>query len=270
MCTLALGTQTIGSIIRPASFCGVIGFKPTYERISRAGVIPLSPSLDHVGFFASDIETAVRASQALLSGFRPWTGGQNPRLGVPDGPYLDCVSTEGRIHFELVCERLGSHYSIQHVSVMPDFQELQSRHSLILAAEAARVHATWFEKYHDLYSPAFAELIRRGQRVTDSQLADALAARERFRSDLVASMNENAVDVWICPSTVGPAPRGLDSTGDPVMNLPWTQAGLPAINLPAGKNEAGLPWGVQFVAGWGRDEALLSWADALIHAMEPV
>ena len=270
MCSLALGTQTIGSIIRPAAFCGVIGFKPTYERIPRAGVIPLSPSLDHVGFFASDMQTAVRASRVLISGFIPWRGHQGPVLGIPDGPYLACASKEGRRHFDRVCERLSPQYSIRHVSVMPDFQEVQSRHSIILAAEAARVHAEWFARYPDLYSAKFAELVRRGQRVVDSELDDALRARERFRSVLISSMNQHEIDLWICPSALGAAPRGLESTGDPVMSLPWTQAGLPAINLPAGKNEDGLPLGVQLVAGWNRDEALLSWADDMLKGLEPV
>ncbi|MGE5072116.1 MAG: amidase family protein, partial [Anaerolineae bacterium] len=118
MCTLALGTQTIGSIIRPAAFCGVIGFKPTYDRIPRAGVIPLSPSLDHVGFFASSIETAIRAAQVLISDFKPWTSDRLPTLSVPDGPYLAYVSAEGRRHFDRVCEMLSSQYSIRSVPVL--------------------------------------------------------------------------------------------------------------------------------------------------------
>jgi Asp-tRNA(Asn)/Glu-tRNA(Gln) amidotransferase A subunit family amidase len=149
-----------------------------------------------------------------------------------------------------------------------DIQEVQARHSLILAAEAARVHAEWFEKYQPLYSPRFADLVLRGQRVTDSQLEDALEAREQFQFSLVGSMQEHEIDLWISPSTVGPAPRGLDSTGDPIMNLPWTQAGLPAINLPAGMTSEGLPLGVQLVAGCSRDEALLSWSEGILKFME--
>ncbi|MCC6567925.1 MAG: amidase, partial [Anaerolineales bacterium] len=105
MCDIALGTQTIGSVIRPAAFCGVVGFKPTYERISRAGVIPLSPTFDHVGVFAKDVETVGRVASVLVEnwrigelGDRDWrleTGDSKPVLGIPEGKYLNCASEEG-------------------------------------------------------------------------------------------------------------------------------------------------------------------------------
>ena len=139
LCQLALGTQTIGSIIRPASFCGVIGVKPTYERISRAGVIPLSPSLDHVGFFASDIETAIHAAHVLYKDWNePTQPLRKPRLGIPAGPYLQSTSEEGMDHFEDVCHVLkNAGYEMQLIEVMSDFTEIRSRHDVIMSAEAA-------------------------------------------------------------------------------------------------------------------------------------
>ena len=128
------------------------------------------------------------------------------------------------------------------------------------AAEAARVHAEWFSRYGDSYHAKTADLIRRGQPVSDAELSQALAGREKLRRELTALMDEHSLDLWVSPAAPGPAPKGLDSTGDPVMNLPWTHSGLPTVCLPAGKCGAGLPMGLQIAARWYVDEALLAWA----------
>ncbi|HEY2981270.1 MAG TPA: amidase [Anaerolineales bacterium] len=262
MSALALGTQTIGSIIRPAAFCGVFGLKPTYDRISKAGVIPLSPSLDHVGFFAPDVFTALRVAPVI---YNEWDGAiparTKPILGIPEGPYLDAASDDARACFATNCRVLSdAGYELRHIPAMPDSAEIRARHDLIMSAEAARVHAGWFAKYAELYAPKTAQLIRRGQAISDAQLAQASAQRDAWRDEISALMESNSIDLWIAPSTIGPAPRGLESTGDPIMNLPWTQAGFPAVNLPAGKSQGGLPLGLQVIGGWSRDEALLHWA----------
>ncbi len=274
-CHLALGTQTIGSIIRPASFCGVVGFKPSYDRISRQGVIPLAPSLDHVGFFTPDVATAQQVAAALIGDWSPAASasegsrveGRKPVLGIPAGPYLQSASEEGRVHFEKNCELLGTKYEIHSIPVMPDFQEIRARHDVILSAEAAQVHRAWFEKYENLYSAKFVELIRRGKSITEIQLQAALDARDKFRAELIQAMSDHDIDLWICPSTMGPAPKGLDGTGDPVMNLPWTQAGLPAINIPAGRNQEDLPMGLQLIGNWYKDEQLLAGAKEIEKAV---
>ena len=263
-CQLALGTQTIGSIVRPAAFCGVVGFKPTYDRISREGVIPLSPSLDHIGFFTPDVETAKHAGSVLIGDWRLETTDRKPALGIPEGPYLASASDYALARFNAICDSLTqAGYELRRVPVMDDFQELRNRHDVIMSAEAAEVHADWFKQHQDLYSPKFIELIKRGQAVTSPQLKDAFGARDAFRDQMTQTMNDNNVDLWICPPTVGPAPQGLDSTGDPVMCLPWTQIGFPAMNLPAGKNDEGLPMGFQIVGQWNSDEAVLRWASDL-------
>ena len=264
LCHLALGTQTIGSIIRPAAFCGVVGFKPTYDRISREGVIPLSPSLDHIGFFTADIDTARRVASVLIDSWKQERPERKPTLGVPDGPYLASASDQALAWFNTICDSLAqAGYELRRVTIMSDFQEIRSRHDVIMSAEAAQVHANWFDKYADLYSAKFTELIKRGQSITDSQLQDAFAARDAFRDLITQTMVENSIDLWISPPTIGPAPKGLESTGDPVMNLPWTQIGFPALNLPSGKTEDGLPMGFQLVGKWNTDEALLWWAEEL-------
>src|SRR4030095_14119302 len=105
-CHLALGTQTIGSIIRPAAFCGVVGFKPTHDRISREGVIPLSPSLDHIGFFTPDVETAKHAASVLIGDWRLDATDRKPTLGIPEGPYLGSASNYALARFNTICDSL--------------------------------------------------------------------------------------------------------------------------------------------------------------------
>ncbi len=261
LCHLALGTQTIGSILRPAAFCGVVGFKPTYDRISREGVIPLSPSLDHVGFFVPDVTSTIDAARVLVKDWVDLDAPGRPTLGIPDGPYLASASDYARACFDKICQSLSdAGYELRRVRIMDDFQEIRDRHDAILSAEAAHVHADWFKQYGNLYSSKFTELIQRGQTVTDSRLQDAFTACGVFRDQITQIMHDNKIDLWICPPAVDAAPKGLESTGDPVMCLPWTQIGFPAINLPAEKNSEGLPMGLQLVSAWNADESLLSWA----------
>ncbi|HEX4962639.1 MAG TPA: amidase [Thermoanaerobaculia bacterium] len=268
LCPLALGTQTIGSVIRPAAFCGAVGFKPSYERISREGIIPLASSLDHVGFFTPNVAGAARAAAVLCRDWRSVKVGGRPRLGVPEGPYLERASGEGLVHFRQVCHRLAeAGYEVVPVPALQDFGEIVERHYRIVSAEAARVHRDWFARFGDLYAPKTVDLIRRGQVVTDDELAAALDGREELRDVLTGLMNDHGLDLWISPPALGAAPRGLDSTGDPVMNVPWSQAGMPAVCLPAGRNAAGLPLGLQVAARWWADEALLAWAAGLEDAL---
>jgi len=263
-CHLALGTQTIGSIIRPAAFCGVVGFKPTYDRISRTGVIPLSPSLDHIGFFTPDVEMAKHAASVLINDWKLETMDRKPTLGIPEGPYLASASDYALACFNAICDSLTqAGYELRRVPVMDDFQEIRNRQDVIMSAEVAEVHAEWFKQYQDLYSPKFTELIKRGQAVTRPQLKDAFTARDAFRDQMTKTMDDNHIDLWICPPAVSPAPKGLNATGDPVMCLPWTQIGFPAMNLPAGKNEDGLPMGFQIVGKWNSDEEIFRWASDL-------
>jgi Asp-tRNA(Asn)/Glu-tRNA(Gln) amidotransferase A subunit family amidase len=240
----------------------VVGFKPSYERASRAGVIPLAPSLDHVGAFAGTIAGAALAASVLIPDWRrEITHPLKPVLAIPEGPYLERAGDEMLAHFKEVVHRLReANYLVKSVPVMADFTALRERHILITAGEAARGHAAWFPKHRDRYHPKTIELLERGQGISDEALAEALKSRENLRDELMRVMNEQRIDIWISPAAPGPAPEGLDSTGDPVMNLPWTHAGLPALNLPSGKNAAGLPLGLQLVGRWRGDEHLLAWA----------
>jgi len=261
LCPLALGTQTIGSINRPAAFCGVVGYKPSYDRIARAGVIPLATSLDHVGIFTTDVAGAELAGSLLCQRWQHVVASGRPVLGIPDGPYLERAWEEGFTHFQETCERLtAAGFELRRVPAMADFNDVYERHNRLVAAEAAAFHAAWFGEYAPLYHPKTVDLIERGRRVSGEQVEAARKGRRQLRGELTELMNRHGLDLWLSPAAPGSAPKGLDSTGDPVMNLPWTHSGLPTLTLPAGFNAAGLPLGLQLAARWYADEAMLAWA----------
>lgn len=264
---LTFGTQTIGSINRPAAFCGVVGYKPTYDRISRAGVIPLSPSVDHIGLFTGDVAGCELAASLLCAQWQP-AAPSRPTLGIPTGAYLERTSPAGLAHFRASCSKLAeAGFTLKSVPVMADFDDIYTRHNVIVAADAAQVHAAWFAAYGELYHERTADLIQRGQGITAVSLQTALAGREQLRHELAAAAAAHAIDLWLCPPALGAAPAGLGSTGDPVMNLPWTHAGLPTLTIPAGVDEQGLPLGVQLAAGWQQDEQLFGWGKQVEAAL---
>ena len=272
LCELALGTQTIGSVIRPAAFCGIVGYKPTYNRIPTAGLIFFSPSAYHVGLFTQDVEGMRLAARVVCTGWdtakEEKASQRRPVLGVPEGPYLEQAEPEGLSAFDRqvrALERAG--YDVRRVPALTDIETINRWHRRMIAAEFAQVHAAWFAQYGHLYRPRTAELIREGQQVTAAALAESRAGQTRYREALHELMDREGIDVWICPAAPGPAPRGLGSTGNPIMNLPWTYMGLPAVTVPAGRATNGLPLGLQCVARWNEDEALLVWAEDIARVL---
>ncbi len=261
LCLLALGTQTNGSTIRPAAFCGIVGFKPTYGRIPVNGLIFSSPSLDTVGFFTQDSAGVALVAPVLC---RDWQNREThglPVLGVPDGPYLEQANAEALAVFETQLSQLErAGYTVRHVPAMPDIAAIIERHNLLVAAEMARGHRDWFAQYEPLYRPLTAQAIRKGQRVSEEELAAYRAGRAALRSQLAALMAESGIDLWVCPAAPGAAPAGLHTTGNSNMNVPWTHAGMPAITLPVGRAASDLPLGLQLVGAAMADEELVSWA----------
>ena len=269
LCPIATGTQTIGSVNRPAAFCGIVGFKPTYDRVPRDGVIPLSPSLDHVGLFSQDAQSMRLAATVLCSDWREVTTLKQPVLGVIQGPYMEHASAEGLEQFWNVCGHLeGAGFRLRHVKALSHMNELVKRHFLILAAEAAQVHAYWFAKFEDRYHERTTHLIQQGKQKSIEEVTVALKSRQELRSHLSQLMTEEGIDLWISPAAPGVAPKGLHSTGDPVMNLPWTHCGFPSLTLPSGTNDQGLPYGLQLAGNWNGDEQLLFWSTQIETALK--
>lgn len=265
----ALGTQTIGSVIRPAAFCGVLGFKPSYGRISAEGMIPNAPTFDTIGFLAAEPDRLRRLAAATCTGWTP-VGDPAlptlPTLAVPVGPYLDQAEPEARAAFDRQLDTLrAAGYRVRELAVLGDIAETNRRNAVINLYELARSHDAWFDRYAERYRPQTAAGIREGRMIAPDDHARALRDRERFATRLAGLLGE--VDAFVAPSATGPAPRGLETTGSPLMNLPWTQARLPVLGVPAGRSSTGLPLGLQFAAAPGRDEHLLAWADGLRSAL---
>jgi Asp-tRNA(Asn)/Glu-tRNA(Gln) amidotransferase A subunit family amidase len=267
LCPLALGSQTIGSVVRPAAFCGIVGLKPTYGRIPIEGVLPVAPSVDHVGFFTQDVAGARLGASVLYDHWVSVDSTEKPTLGVPEGPYLEQADDAAREAFrEQVSQLEQAGYEVRQVDLLDDIVKINHRHNRLVAAETALSHSEWFAAYEDRYAEATADLIREGHDVGVKELCEARVGRGELRERVEAAMQEENIDCWICPGAPGPAPEGIEDTGDPVMNLPWTHSGMPALSVPAGEID-GLPLGLQCVAGYGDDERLLSWATGIADAL---
>lgn len=265
-CALALGTQTIGSVTRPAAFCGIVGFKPTLDRLPTQGLVYFSRTIDHVGLFTQDVAGMALAASVLC---RDWRGdfvrGVLPVLGVPVGPYLDQAEPEALAAFEkqvVLLEETGC--QVKRIPVLADIKALNHLHRQMVFAEFAREHAEIYAQHAGLYRPRTAEIIEIGRKVSEEELAAARANCTTLRAQLEAQMVEARIDLWVCPAACGPAPAGIHATGDPNMSLPWTHCGMPVVNLPAGYSDNRLPLSLQFIAPFGADEALLSWAQVLV------
>lgn len=260
MTPLAVGTQTGGSVIRPAAYCGVVGFKPSYDRIPRDGVIPRSPSIDHVGLFTQGVAGMRLAASVSCDAWEPVAGDNRPTLGVPEGLYLDAASEEALDAFEEQVESLdGAGYDVRRVETFENLESINERFLAVTRAEVARVHDEPFEAYEPFYRVPLADRIRDGRTVTDEALAEGRRGRSETRDDVHASMDAEGIDCWIAPATPGPAPEGITSIGPSDMNRVWTYAGLPTVTVPAG-TIGGLPIGLQAVGRFGADERVLAWA----------
>ena len=257
-CPLTLGTQTIGSISRPASFCGIIGFKPSFGRISTDGVIPFSRSADHIGFFTQDLKGSNIVASILCDNWNTdlLEIDRKPILGIPEGKYLQQASLEIITAFYNTVKKLEIEgFTIKSIPALNNINEINEKHKLMNAAEFAKVHKIWFNNYKNKYHQASIDLIEKGRSIQIEVLNNAIKGRILFREELEQLQNVNEIDLWISPSAVTTAPQGIDSTGDPAMNLPWTYAGVPTISIPFGLSGK-LPFGIQFTGNFNEDETL--------------
>jgi Asp-tRNA(Asn)/Glu-tRNA(Gln) amidotransferase A subunit family amidase len=264
---LALGTQTIASVMRPAAYCGVAGYVPTFGRIPAGGLLAVSRTLDRVGLFAADVPSLTLAASTLVRRWRVAGGPRRPALGVAEGPFLDHAEPAARELFERQVEALAAAgYRVRRVRLFEDAEAVTGSLRRLVNGELAREHAELFERHRDRYRPQTAAGIRAGLLLDERQLlADRRAALER-RRQVEARRRSAAVDVWLSPAACGPAPAGIASSGSPWLSVPWSYVGLPAVALPAG-TVGDLPVGLQLVAGWEADEQLLSWCAGISRAV---
>ncbi|MFE2379116.1 amidase [Streptomyces sp. NPDC059398] len=284
MVPLAVGSQTVGSMIRPAAYCGVAAFKPTYGRIPVDGVLANAPSFDTLGLFAADVAGLLPAAAAVCDNWRPYepaarspyeptahTAAAGPRaalpvLAVPEGPYLECAEPEALDVFATRVERLrAAGFTVRRIPVMADFAQVRAQLFTMNRYEVARTHTEWFAEYGALYRPETVRAIQEGLAITEVDYARAQRERVAFRDRMASAMT--GTDLWITPSATGPAPLGLTTTGSSVMCLPWSNAGLPSLTIPAGHAGNGLPLGLQCVGAAGADERVLAWGTMIETAI---
>lgn len=248
MIPLALGTQTLGSVLRPASYCGVTGFKPTHGRFSLEGVLSMSPSLDTLGFFTHTPHDMLRLWEALG---QPAGAAENLAFGVPEPlPELEPAMAEA---FRSAVESLrGRGLPIRGLPITDMLERLAQETRVVMFYEGARSHESRYRQYGAQLLD-LADLVREGLDIPEARYREAVMyiAESRQR---IAERYE-ITPVILAPAATGPAPRGLASTGDPRMNSPWTALGVPAISIPL--PVSGLPLGLQLTADCGQDARVL-------------
>jgi aspartyl-tRNA(Asn)/glutamyl-tRNA(Gln) amidotransferase subunit A len=259
MVPAALGTQTAGSVLRPASFCGVVGFKPSAGRYSLEGIFPLAWTLDHPGTFTRSVVDA-RLFFSVLDEFgerrRRTPRDRAPRLGFLRGRFIDQADAGALDQVESAAGRLAAAGAVViEVSLPDDFDLAVEVHHVIMATEAAAYHAANHLRQPDAYRPVLRTLIETGSLVPAGVYLQAQQLRKEVK-EAIAALFQN-VDCLAMPSALGTAPEGLESTGNPVFNAPWSLVGVPSLSIPCGLSAAGLPYGLQLIGRFGADLALL-------------
>ena len=273
MVSLSVGTQTNGSIIRPAAYCGVYGYKPSFGRISRHGVLEQSPPLDTIGVFARDLADLALIADVLMrfdAQDKAMTTVAPPCIAsvmaqeVPLEPHfafirtpvweqVDQATKDGlRELIEVINETRAK--TIDIVDMPASFAELHEDHRKVMEGDLARSFADEYQRGKAQLSNVLREMIERGQQVSDADYQESLARMQDYNAYLDEVFED--YDAILTPATPGPAPAGIEATGNPVMNTIWTFCGTPAINLPILQSPDGLPIGAQ-VVGERNDDARL-------------
>ncbi len=280
MVPLAIGTQTNGSVIRPASFCGVYGFKPSAGLIGRTGVLTQSPPLDAVGVFGRTLDDVALLAEALC-GDDPQDPATRTRAAPPmvriaasepplppslawvATPFWERVAPDAQAAFGELIDLLGDR--IAPFALPASAADAVGWHRTVMEADLAGSFAVEFKTGRDRLSDSLCAQIERGRAVTAVAYRSALARVPILKAGL-APLFEH-FDAIVTPAALGTAPAGLEATGDPVMCTLWTFLGLPAINLPLLHGENGLPIGVQLVGSHGDDARLLRTARWLVQTV---
>src|SRR5262245_52688656 len=271
MVPLALGSQTGGSTIRPAAYCGVYGFKPTHGLIPRPGMFMLSRTLDHVGLFARTIDDLALLA-TTLAGYDERDPDTRPRARLPfvevaaeepplppmfafmKTPHWERVDEEAKAAFTELVAHLGDR--VEEVELMPSAVAAWDWHQTIMDAEiAVNLESEW-EHGRDRLSQSLRGRIEHGRQVSALEYQHALA-RARALPESFLELFQQRYDAILTPAALGPAPKGLESTGDPVFCALWTLCGMPAVSLPLMQAGNGLPIGVQIVGPRAGDARLL-------------
>ena len=246
---LSLGSQTGGSTNRPGAFCGIVALKATKDRVPADGCVMISNTLDHVGLYANTVASMELVASVILNGWERGAGTSNIDdgdvvIGVPAGPYLDKTEDAALLEFEASIKRLESTGAqVKRVPLIENIDDLSQAHLDVMRYEAAvenpGVHgngpdgAGWWDCYQGLYRARTADLITKGLNTTRDNYEAGLSAREALQTHLREVTAAHGIDYWITPGATGPAPMGLTSTGDHILQMPWTFAGWPSLSVRA-------------------------------------
>ena len=247
MCQVAFGSQTGGSVIRPASYCGVVGVKPTYDLLSRRNVFPLSWSLDHIGYMTRTVEDAHIMLGALTGEDKQYSEREEPpRIGILSGYFKENATESVWTGFERAVGQLwGDGAESVDVQLPESFKLLPDVHRVVMAVETAAAHEDIFKTRRDEYRDYMQGFISSGLLVP----ATSYLRAQRIRGDIIRDMGKliREFDCVVCPSSVDTAPEGLEWTGSPAFNAPWSLTGLPSITVPSGLAENKMPLGLQLI-----------------------
>jgi aspartyl-tRNA(Asn)/glutamyl-tRNA(Gln) amidotransferase subunit A len=279
MCPAAIGSQTGGSTIRPAAYCGVVGFKPTFGRVSAFGMIPLAYSTDHPGIIAREVNDLALMLQAL-AGYDPRDHTSvmmpaadylkeieapvmQPSIAVMTGDFMDKATDEIRANVTEAANRFArAGARVEQIAPPPSFGELGKAFWTILTTEPAAYHQEALEQRPGTFDPKTLEFLKKGLETPAVKYLHSLEVQRGFRREAAAILQH--YDALLVPSTNFTAPAGLESTGDPVFNNPWSMSGNPVVGLPSGLSSQGLPMAVQLVGAAfaeGRLLALARWCE---------
>ena len=273
MCAAALGSQTGGSVCRPASYNGVVGLKPTYGRLSRYGVVPVSWSLDTMGIMVRTVEDAAILLGAMAghdpndvaSSTQPVleyqaavkNASSPPRIGLLRQFFLERCDDEVRSHTEEVTQRLVSAGArVDEVKLPASFAACHAAHRVVMAVECAAFHEEMFRGNAHQYAPKLRSFIEGGMLMPGVRYLQAQRMRRAFRREMESLVAGG--DILLTPTTPSPAPKDLTTTGDPLFQSPWTSCGLPTVTIPSGLSASGLPLGVQLIGAPFREDLLLA------------
>ncbi len=282
MCPAALGSQTVGSTLRPAAYNGIVGLKPTYGRISTHGVVPLAWSTDTVGILTRSVQDAAIMLQAMaghddndpnsstapLDDYVAAVNAQTtpPRIGVVREFFYDNAQEDVRLHTDGVVDKLRQAGAvIQEVKLSAGFHDHEAARNVVVSVDAAAFHRRMHAANPDDYRPFIRQTIETGLLVSGVDYVQAQRVRQQFRRDAEAMLSD--VDVLLTPATPSAAPRDLITTGTPVFQGGWTSSGLPAIAIPSGLDGQGMPLGIQLVGAPFAEATLLSaarWCEGVL------
>ncbi len=272
MVPIGFGSQTAASVIRPASYCGVLGYKPTKGAISLQGVMDLAPSLDTLGLMARSVEDIALGRSALCGSPAQLSEAfaeRAPRIGFMRGPHW----LEGSEAMRETCQRaaqvLASNGAeVNPVPHPPPFADLTECQKSVMAFEIAQVRAHEYETYGETVSAHFRTLVETGRAISQDEYDQAQETAQqgmRVVDGLFAG-----IDVILAPAAPGEAPEGLGATGDPLYSRAWTLLQVPCISIPFGKGPKGLPLSVQLIGRYDGDDGMLAAAAWVKRCLDAV